>query len=96
MSTYHVDFEHILNASTQVNSSIESIRSSVSTMCAQLADLEASWQGSAATQFHAVMQQWQAAQRTMEESLVSIQQAMTHAAQLYADTEAQASQLFAQ
>ena len=72
MSTYHVDSEHILNASTQVNSSIESIRSSVSTMCAQ------------------------AAQRTMEESLVSIQQAMTHAAQLYADTEAQASQLFAQ
>ena len=46
MSTYHVDSEHILNASTQVNSSIESIRSSVSTMCAQLADLEASWQGS--------------------------------------------------
>ena len=96
MPTYHVDSEHILNASTQVNSSIESIRSSVSTMCAQLADLEASWQGSAATQFHAVMQQWQAAQHTMEESLVSIQQAMTHAAQLYADTEAQASQLFAQ
>ena len=49
MSTYHVDSEHILNASTQVNSSIESIRSSVSTMCAQLADLEASWQGSAST-----------------------------------------------
>ncbi|WP_418968818.1 WXG100 family type VII secretion target [Alloscardovia omnicolens] len=96
MPQYHVDSEHILSASTQVNASIEDIRAAVSTMYAHLTELESSWQGSAAIQFQTVAQQWQAAQRTMEDSLTSIQHAMTQAAQLYADTEAQASQLFAQ
>ena len=54
------------------------------------------WRGGAATQFNAVAEQWRAAQQQMEQSLESIQHALTQASALYAETEMQASRLFAQ
>ena len=54
------------------------------------------WRGGAATQFNAVAEQWRAAQQQMERSLESIQHALMQASSLYADTEMQASRLFAQ
>ena len=48
------------------------------------------------TQFNAVAEQWRAAQQQMEQSLESIQHARTQASALYAETEMQASRLFAQ
>lgn len=53
-------------------------------------------EGGAATQFNAVAEQWRAAQQQMEQSLESIQHALTQASALYAETEMQASRLFAQ
>ena len=65
-------------------------------MYGNLNNLQSVWRGGAATQFNAVAEQWRAAQQQMERSLESIQHALMQASSLYADTEMQASRLFAQ
>ncbi len=42
----------------------------------------------------ALVAQWRAAQQQMEQSLESIQQALTQASSVYADAESQAVRLF--
>ena len=63
-------------------------------MMRHLQDLQASWQGGAATAFAGVMTEWQGAQVHVEAALDSITAALGSAAQTYADAEAQASRLF--
>ncbi len=96
MPQYHVDSEQIHGASVAINNSADQIRSAVTSMYSQLTQLEGTWTGSAASQFTSVMQEWQTAQRTMEQSLQSIHNALVQAAAVYSDAEVQASQLFAQ
>ncbi|WP_018143062.1 WXG100 family type VII secretion target [Alloscardovia criceti] len=96
MPQYHVDSEQIQQAGMAVNASVDEIRTAVTTMYAHLTQLQGSWHGSAASQFDVVIEQWRAAQNHIEQSLQSIQLALTQAAQVYADAETQASQLFAQ
>ena len=95
MAQFQVDSEQIQSSSAAVNASIQAIRQSVG-MYANLNNLQSVWRGGAATQFNAVAEQWRAAQQQMEQSLESIQHALTQASALYAETEMQASRLFAQ
>lgn len=95
MPQYQVDCERIQSSSAAVNASIQSIRQAVNGMYANLNDLQGVWRGSAAMQFNAVAEQWRAAQQQMEQSLESIQRALTSASNVYADAEAQATRLFA-
>lgn len=95
MPQFQVDSEQIQSSSAAVSASIQSIRQAVQGMYGNLNNLQSVWRGSAATQFNAVAEQWRAAQQQMERSLESIQHALMQASSLYADTEMQASRLFA-
>lgn len=95
MPQYHVDSEQIQSSGAAVQASVAQIRQAVSGMVANLNALQGVWQGTAATQFNAVSQQWQAAQQQMEQSLEAIQQALTQASVVYSDAEMQAARLFA-
>lgn len=94
MPQYQVDSERLQSSSAAVSSSIGSIRQAVEGMVMNLRSLQDAWHGSAATQFGTVVDQWHAAQQQMEQSLQSIQSALTHASSVYADAELQASRLF--
>ena len=96
MAQYQVDSEQIQSSSAAVNASIQQIRQSVQAKYANLTNLQRVWRGGAATQFNAVAEQWRAAQQQMEQSLESIQHALSQASMLYSETEMQASRLFAQ
>ncbi|MCH4208662.1 WXG100 family type VII secretion target [Bifidobacterium sp.] len=95
MAQYQVDSEAIQSSSAAVSASVSSIREAVAGMYANLAALQDVWQGAASTQFSAVAEQWRGAQRQMEASLESIQNALAQASTVYADAETQASHLFA-
>ncbi|TCD53622.1 WXG100 family type VII secretion target [Alloscardovia theropitheci] len=96
MPQYHVDSERISNASIAINNTADQIRSAVTVMYSQLSELEGSWQGTSANQFSTVITDWRNAQNSIENSLQSIQQALSQAAVLYSDAETQAGQLFMQ
>ncbi len=96
MATYKVDSDRLQSAGAAVNSSAAQIRQAVSTMYANLQDLQSSWHGAAATKFTGVMEQWRSAQQQMEQSLQSIQQSMSRASAAYAQAETDAQHLFAQ
>ena len=87
MPQYQVDSERIQASSAAVCTSITAIRQSVDQMYGNLNALQHAWRGGAATQ-------WRAAQQQMEQSLESIQQALTQASSVYADAESQAARLF--
>ncbi|WEV71858.1 WXG100 family type VII secretion target [Bifidobacterium sp. ESL0790] len=95
MPQYQVDSEQIQTASGAVSASVSSIREAVSGMYNNLNALQGVWKGGAATQFNSVAAQWRSAQQQMEQSLESIQRALTQASSVYSDAESQASRLFA-
>lgn len=96
MPQYQVDSEQIQSSSAAVCSSIGAIRQAVDGMYANLDALQNVWRGGAATQFSTLAAQWRSAQQQMDQSLESIQQALTAASQVYADAETQAARLFSQ
>lgn len=95
MPQYQVDSEQIQSASGAVSQSISSIREAVQSMFANLNNLQSVWKGTASSQFNAIADQWRNAQQQMEAALEEMQTALTQASTLYADTEMQASRLFA-
>lgn len=95
MSRYEVDSARVAQASTTVGLSVSSIRAEVQGMNQHLADLQSSWQGSAATTFANLMTDWSVTQNHVEQSLDAITTALNQAAQTYADAEQQAAKLFA-
>ena len=94
MTRYQVDSEAVLSATGAVRSSISRIQSEVSGLHSQLAQLQSSWMGEAATAFSGVVTEWRATQQRVEENLASINQALTHAGQQYAEIEAANARLF--
>lgn len=94
MSRYEVDSAHVAQAAAGVQARAATIRSEVAAMHRQLADLQGTWRGSAATAFAGVLSSWSATETRLEQSLDQISAAMHAAAQTYADAEAQASRLF--
>ena len=94
MSKYEVDSTRVALASTAVNGSVTAIRVEVGAMMRHLTDLQASWRGTASTQFTGAMAQWQSAQTQVEAALDAITASLGSAAQTYADAEAQATRLF--
>ena len=60
----------------------------------QLAELQGSWRGAAATAFTGVLADWSTTEARLETSLDQIVAAMQSAARTYAEAETQASRLF--
>ena len=95
MTRYQVDSEAVAAATSSVQAAASRIQSDVSGLHAQLLDLQSSWTGQAAAAFQAVVADWTATQRRVEESLHLINTGLAQAGQHYADIELQNARLFA-
>jgi WXG100 family type VII secretion target len=94
MSRYEVDSAQVAAAAASVQARAGSIRSEVAAMHRQLADLQGSWRGAAATAFAGVLSDCSATEARLDASLEQIVAAMQSAARTYAEAESQASRLF--
>jgi WXG100 family type VII secretion target len=94
MTTFQVDSEAVLSATSAVRASIDRIQAEVGGLHGQLTSLQSSWSGQAATAFQGVITDWRATQQRVEEGLAAINQALTQAAQQYAEIEAANARLF--
>lgn len=94
MPYFSVDSEQILAANSNIQSTIGRLQQEISTLHGQLGSLESSWQGSAASSFHELMLRWRLNADSVEQSLGQIGQALSLAAQQYADIEAANQRLF--
>jgi early secretory antigenic target protein ESAT-6 len=94
MTRYQVDSEAVLGTTTAVRGSITRIQGEVSGLLAQLTNLEASWSGQAATAFQGVVAEWRSTQNLVEQSLESINHALSVAGQQYAEIEQSNARLF--
>jgi WXG100 family type VII secretion target len=94
MTTFQVDSEAVLGATNAVRATSDRVQAEVSGLYGQLTSLQSSWSGQAATAFQGVITDWRATQQRVEESLAAINQALSQAAQQYAETEATNARLF--
>jgi WXG100 family type VII secretion target len=94
MTTFQVDSEAVLSATSAVRASIDRIQAEVGGLHGQLTSLQSSWSGQAASAFQGLITDWRATQQRVEESLAAINQALTQAAQQYAEIEAANARLF--
>ena len=95
MTRYQVDSDAVIGATAAVRSSASRIQGEVSSLYAQLVNLQGSWSGQAATSFQSVLSEWKATQQRVEENLASLNQALSQAGQQYADIEQNNARLFA-
>lgn len=95
MTSFQVDSEAVLGATGTVRASMERIQAEVSGLHGQLTNLQGSWSGQAASAFQGVIADWRGTQQRVEESLSSINLALTQAARQYAEIEAANTRLFA-
>mgnify|MGYP001184715659 CR=1 FL=1 len=94
-AAFQVDTDRIASAAGDISRISGEIESQVAAMMARLNGLQDAWQGSASAQFQGVVQQWQATQRTVQQSLDSIGSVLGAAGARYASTEAEAVSMFA-
>jgi len=94
MTRYSVDSEAVLGATATVRASIGRIQSEVAALHGQLVGLQGSWSGPAAAAFQSVVTEWKGTQQRVEDNLAAINQALTFAAQQYAEIESANARMF--
>ena len=94
MPVFHVDSEAVSHTSAQAQQSIARIQAEVTALHTQLSNLHSSWSGSAASAFQAVVQEWRNTAARVDESLTSINHALSLAAQQYMDIEQATARMF--
>ena len=94
MSIISVDTELLQLKSANVKATVERISSDVQSMKLGLDELQASWRGSAASNFQALVAEWALTQGRVEASLASINLALNAAAANYDQTELANTQRF--
>lgn len=94
MSIISVDTELLQLKSANVKATVDRISADVQTMKRGLDELQATWRGSAATNFQALVTEWTLTQGKVEASLGSINMALASAASSYAQTEQGNTQRF--
>jgi 6 kDa early secretory antigenic target len=95
MTRYQIDSEAVAAATASVQATASRIQADVSSLHARLLDLQGSWTGQAASAFQAVVADWTATQRRVEESLQMLNTGLARAGQHYAEIEMQNARLFA-
>jgi WXG100 family type VII secretion target len=94
MSIISVDTELLQLKSANVKATVDRISADVQTMKRGLDELQATWRGSAATNFQALVTEWTLTQGKVEASLASINMALASAASSYAQAEQGNTQRF--
>jgi len=95
MTRYQVDSDAVAAATGNVHAAMGRIQAEVSGLHGQLVDLQSSWTGQASAMFQGAVADWKATQQRVEESLGTINAALSQAGRFYADAELQTSRLFA-
>ena len=95
MTRYQVDSDEVLGASTAVRATISRIQSESASLQSQLVNLQNSWSGQASVAFQGLALDWKATQNRVDETLGAVSQALSVAAQQYAEIEAANARLFA-
>jgi WXG100 family type VII secretion target len=94
MTTYQVDSDAVLGATSSIHASMERLSGESSALLGQLVNLQGSWTGSASSAFQSVVADWRATQQRVEESLGGIGRALGAAAHQYAEAETANASLF--
>ncbi|GAA3657902.1 WXG100 family type VII secretion target [Microbacterium marinilacus] len=87
MAVFTVDTDSVLAANGQVLASAERLRGESAALSGQLAGLRSQWTGAAAGAFEGTLEQWKAAQRSVEDALDAIGRLLGNAGAQYAETE---------
>ena len=95
MSVISVDTELLQLKASNVKTTVDRISADVQAMKMGLEELQATWRGSAASTFHALVLEWALTQGKVEASLASINVALASAATSYAEVEQGNTQRFA-
>lgn len=95
MTSFQVDSEAVLSTTAAAHGAIGRIQAEASSLLGLLTSLEGSWTGQAATAFQGIVADWRATQQRVEESAVTINQALTVAGRQYAEIEQANTRLFA-
>jgi WXG100 family type VII secretion target len=94
MTSYQVDSEAVLSATSAVRTTVERLQGEVATLQGQLGTLQGSWTGQAAAAFQSIVTEWTSTQHRVEENLSAISHALGVAGQQYAEIEAANARLF--
>jgi WXG100 family type VII secretion target len=94
MSIISVDTDLLQVKSANVKATVDRISADVQAMKHGLDELQATWRGSAATNFQALVAEWALTQGKVEASLASINLALSSAADTYAQAELGNAQRF--
>ncbi|WBU37857.1 WXG100 family type VII secretion target [Homoserinibacter sp. YIM 151385] len=94
MTRYQVDSEAVVQATATAQATIGRIQQEVGGLHGQLSDLQSSWTGDASAAFQAILADWTATQRRVEESLSGIATALGSAGRQYAEVEQHNARLF--
>jgi WXG100 family type VII secretion target len=94
MAVFHVDSDALHAKSLSVQGTIGRLQAEVDAMQAGLRELESLWSGTASANFQQLVTDWRATQLKVEESLASINTALAHASEQYAQAEAANARMF--
>lgn len=94
MSRFLVDSEQVLAANGMVQNTINRLQNDVDSLHAQLTGLNSSWQGQAANSFQELAARWRTTATLVQNQLAELGQALTLAANQYAEIEAANQRLF--
>ena len=94
MSIISVDTDLLQAKSANVKATVDRISADVPAQKHGLDELQATWRGSAATNFQALIAEWTLTQGKVEASLASITLALSSAADTYAQAELGNTQRF--
>jgi len=94
MTRFEVDSAQVAQAGLAVQASAQQIGSEVDRMMRHLLDLQAGWQGQAATSFQHVVSEWRGTQERVRATLEEIQAALAVASRQYEEVEASAVRMF--
>jgi WXG100 family type VII secretion target len=94
LTRFEVDSAQVAQAGAAVQVSAQQIGSEVDRMMRHLLDLQAGWQGQAATAFQHVVDEWRGTQERVRSALEEIQAALAAAGRQYEEVEASAVRMF--
>ncbi|WP_101653304.1 WXG100 family type VII secretion target [Brevibacterium ihuae] len=94
MSVFEVDSERILATAATASRSVSVLGGEVDALLGHLRSLNECWRGSASQNFTAVVEDWEAVQRRVHESLDSIKEALQLAGRQYTEVEEANTRLF--
>ncbi len=94
MTRFEVDSDQVAQAGAAAQASAQQIGPEVDRMMRHLLDLQAGWQGQAATSFQHVVGEWRSTQERVRAALEEIQTALATACRQHEEVEAAAIRMF--